>query len=489
MKNYIIYSLLIFVSIGFTACETDFLDKNPKDKLSSTEFWKSKSDLDMALTAVYASAQGGGGIVSYGMPNLDVLTDNAYGQHNYWSSQTFVQGNISPSTEGYITDLYNTCYQGITRVNIFLDKLKSYQGTDVDSNEKLLYEAEARFFRGYYYYLLYFGYGAVPVITEPLTLDSQDQPKATAQQVLDQSLSDIDFAIANLSTALYPDAAGHAVKTSAQALKLRVLMYAAYDHTGSVNTEVLTQARDVALDLMSSGYSLDPNYEDVFRDGTQESSPEIMFSIKFLAPDNATPMDQWYGDWLVVSPLENLVNAYEVGDLRLEKSIFEDVVEINGDTHSPSNDDPTGFGLKKFLSPGLMPYGYSTQSQQDWVMLRYAEVLLSYAEAQNELVGPDQSVVDAMDAIRNRAGLSNLPTGLTKDDMRELIRQERRIELAFEGIRYYDLKRWRIAEDVLNNVTDGILSYFFEERFYLWPLPQTEIDKSQGVLEQNPDYL
>src|SRR5690606_25295983 len=294
---------------------------------------------------------------------------------------------------------------------------------------------------------------------------------------------------ANLSTALYPDAAGHAVKTSAQALKLRVLMYAAYDPSWGVNTEVLTQARDVALDLMSSGYSLDPNYEDVFRDGTQESSPEIMFSIKFLAPDNATPMDQWYGDWLVVSPLENLVNAYEVGDLRLEKSIFEDVVEINGDTHSPSNDDPTGFGLKKFLSPGLMPYGYSTQSQQDWVMLRYAEVLLSYAEAQNELVGPDQSVVDAMDAIRNRAGLSNLPTGLTKDDMRELIRQERRIELAFEGIRYYDLKRWRIAEDVLNNVTDGILSYFFEERFYLWPLPQTEIDKSQGVLEQNPDYL
>lgn len=489
MKNYIIYSLLVFVSLSLISCDTELLDRNPKDKLSSSEFWKSKSDLDMALTAVYASLQDGGGIVSYGLPNLDVLTDNAYGQHNYWNSQTFVQGNISPSMGGYVTDLYNTCYKGIARVNIFLEKLADYQGTDIDANAKANYEAEARFIRGYFYYQLYFAFGAVPVVTEPLTLENQNQPKASAEEVLGQSMSDIDFAIANLPTVLYPDGGGHAVKTSAQGLKLRLLMYTAYDTSGAVNTQILTQARDLALELMGSGYSLDPNYEDVFRDGTQEASSEIMFSIKFLAPDNATPMDQWYGDWLVVSPLQNLVDSYEAGDLRFEQSIFEDVVEIDGDTHTPSNNDPTGYGLKKFLSPGLMPYGYSTQSQQDWVMLRFGEVLLSYAEAQNELVGPDQSVVDAIDAIRDRAGLVSLPIGLTKDDMRTRIRQERRIELAFEGIRYYDLKRWRIAQEVLNNVSDGILSYHFEQRFYLWPLPQTEIDKSRGVLEQNPDYL
>jgi hypothetical protein len=320
-------------------------------------------------------------------------------------------------------------------------------------------------------------------------LENQIQPKSPAQEVLNQSLSDIDFAIANLSQSLYPDNAGHAVKTSAQALKLRVLMYTAYDQTGSPNTEILTQARDLALEIMNSGYSLDPTFENVFRDGTQEDSGEIMFSIKFLAPDNSTPMDQWYGDWLVVSPLQNLVDDFEEGDLRYEKSIFEDIIDINGNIHSPSNDDPTGYGLKKFLSPGLMPYGYSTQSQQDWVMLRYAEVLLSYAEAQNEIVGPDQSVIDAVDAIRERADLQGLADGLNKEEMRAQIRHERRIEFAFEGMRYYDLKRWRIADEVLNNVTDGVLSYHFEDRFYLWPLPQTEIDKSQGVLEQNPDYL
>lgn len=489
MKKYIIYSFLVFIGFSMGGCETDFLDKNPKDRLSSSEFWKSKSDFDMALAAVYSSTQGGGGVVSYGMPNWDVLTDNAYGQHNYWSSQTLVQGNISPATGGYITDMYNTCYKGITRVNLFLDQLANYQGDDINAETKSQYEAEARFIRGYYYYLLYFSYGAVPITTEPLNLDNQDQPKSSAEEVLNQSMSDIDFAIANLSQTLYPDSGGHAVKTSAQALKLRVLMYTGYDQTGSPNVEVLTQARDLALAIMNSGYELDPTFEDVFRDGTQEDSPEIMFSIKFLAPDNSTAMDQWYGDWLVVSPLQNLVDSFEEGDLRYEKSIFEDIIDIDGNIHSPSNDDPTGYGLKKFLSPGLMPYGYSTQSQQDWVMLRYAEVLLSYAEAQNELMGPDQSVVDAVNAVRDRADLEGLPEGLNKTDMRDQIRHERRIEFAFEGMRYYDLKRWRIADEVLNNVTDGVLSYYFEDRFYLWPLPQAEIDKSQGVLEQNPDYL
>ncbi|HLT51707.1 MAG TPA: RagB/SusD family nutrient uptake outer membrane protein, partial [Arenibacter sp.] len=293
---------------------------------------------------------------------------------------------------------------------------------------------------------------------------------------------------ANLPDALYADGGGHAVKTSAQALKLRVLMFAAYGDTGTADTGLMTQARDLALEIMGAGYDLSPNFEDVFQDATQEGNPEIIFSIKFLAPDNATEMDMWYGDWVVISPLQNLVDAFEPSDPRLEKTIYTNEVNFDGNIHNPSNGTPTGYGLKKFLTPDLMPYGYSTQSQQDWVLLRYADVLLMYAEAQNELVGVDQSVYDALNEIRGRVGMPDIPTGLTKDPMREVIRHERRIELAFEGLRYYDLKRWRIAEEVLNNISDGLLTYTFEERFYHWPLPLAEIDKSHGVLEQNPDY-
>ena len=174
---------------------------------------------------------------------------------------------------------------------------------------------------------------------------------------------------------------------------------------------------------------------------------------------------------------------------RLQHTIFvEDVDWGNGNIHTPSNDGPTGYGLKKFLTPGLIPYGYSTRSQQDWVLLRLADVLLLQAEIENELNGPSMVAYEAVDAVRSRVDMPALPAGLSQAEMRDRIRHERRIELAFEGSRYYDLKRWRIAEQVLNNVEDGVIPYHFEERFYHWPIPQSEIDKSDGTLTQNPDY-
>ena len=111
-----------------------------------------------------------------------------------------------------------------------------------------------------------------------------------------------------------------------------------------------------------------------------------------------------------------------------------------------------------------------------------------YAEAQNEIAGPDETVYNAMNAIRDRVDLPGLPQGLSKEEMRERIRHERRIELAFEGLRYIDLKRWHIAGEVLNSVTDGNLPYHWEDKFYHWPIPQDEIDKNHGTLVQNPDY-
>lgn len=492
MKKYIYYTFIGLISIGFCGCETDFLDKQPLDQLSAEEFWQSESDFEMALTGIYGSLQNGflwddfGGVLAAGTPNLDVLTDNAFGQHNNWSSQAIVQGNLSPSTGGYINEIYNISYQGIARANILLEQLEQYEGTDMDAQTQTTMEAEAKFIRGYYYYLLNFFYGSVPVVTEPLTLENQIQPKSSSEEVLNQSLSDLDFAIGNLPEGMYNG--GHAKKSSAQAIKLRALMYAGYDDNGNPDMEVLTQARDLALEVISAGYSLDPNFEDVFRTGTQEGNPEIIFSIKYLAPNNVNRMDIMWGDWVGVAPLPNLVNSFEEGDPRLEHSIFVDEMEFNGIVQVPSNNVPTGYIVKKFLSPDLIPFGYATPSEQDWVVMRYADVLLLYAEAQNELNGPDESVHNAINTVRNRVDMPDVPEGLSQDEMRETIRHERRIELAFEGLRYYDIKRWRIAEEVLNNVTDGIIDYQFEERFYQWPLPQNEIDKSQGELEQNPDY-
>jgi hypothetical protein len=142
----------------------------------------------------------------------------------------------------------------------------------------------------------------------------------------------------------------------------------------------------------------------------------------------------------------------------------------------------------KFLDPANLPFGFSTLSQQDAVVLRFGEVLLMYAEAQNEIAGPDPSVYDAMNTLRSRVQMPGFPAGYTKEKMRDRIRHERRVELAFEGLRHYDLIRWHIAGEVLNAVKDSKVPYHFEDKFYRWPLPQTEIEKSAGVLIQNPNY-
>lgn len=485
MKRSLIYALLA-VAFAFGGC-SDFLDKNPTDQLSSALFWKSKADFDNALTAVYGTMQTSQ--YSSGAPNMDALTDNGYGQHNYYGSSGIVQGNVFPSSGGYISDVYITSYRGIARSNIFLQKLEEYEGDDISPETKAKMAAEAKFVRGFYYFQLYQAYGSVPLVTVPLDFETQFQEKVSKSMIFGQVVADLEEAISALPDVPYYSGGGHAVKSSAQALLLRAYMFDGFVGKNSPNTENLLKAKVLSDDLMKGDYRLVDDYTSVFQANSQEGNGEIIFSIKFLAPDNSTAMDQWYGDWLVVSPLQNLVDEYESGDLRLGQTIFDDIVDWgDGKTHTPSNGRPTGYGVKKFLTPELIPYGYATRSEQDWVLLRFGDVVLMDAELENELSGPTAEVYASVNAIRNRSGLGDLPAGLSREEMREKIRHERRIEMAFEGLRYYDLKRWKIAGEVLNNVTDGVVPYHFEEIFYEWPLPQSEIDKSNGVLIQNENY-
>lgn len=486
MKKILIYTLVIsMVMLG--SC-SDFLDKNPTDQLSSALFWKSRADFDNALTAIYGAMQSE--YYAAGAPNWDALTDNGYGQHNYYGSNGIVQGNIFPSSGGYISDIYRSSYQAIARINIFLENLEGYAGSDLTESDKQRLGAEAKFVRGFFYFQLYQAYGSVPVVTVPLDFETQFQAKSPKNEVFAQVVSDLESAIASLPDIPYYNGGGHAVKTSAQALLVRAYMFDAYDSKNTPNVELMAKAKVLSDELVTtSGYKLAEDFTSVFQAGSQEGNEEIIFSIKFLAPNNSTAMDQWYGDWVVVSPLPSFVDEFEAGDQRLSQSVFSDFVDWgDGATHSPSNNRPTGYGVKKFLTPDLIPYGYATRSEQDWVLLRYADILLMDAEIENELSGPSEAVYSAINAIRNRSGLGDLPSGLSQDQMRERIRHERRIETAFEGLRYYDLKRWKIAGEVLNTVEDGIIPYNFEEKFYEWPLPQSEIDKSNGVLVQNENY-
>lgn len=482
MKKY--KYLLFALGLSLSGCS---IDREPLDQLSQNQFWQNQNDFDLAMTAIYGKLQTG--MFSAGTPDWDLITDNAYGQHNSNSCRDILTGEISPSTGGFIPGVYSNAYSGIARVNIFLKQLETYNGNFLDKTTIDSYVGQAKFMRAYYYFMLYACYGDVPLVKEPLDLNNFIQPKVSAQEILEFVYEDLDNSINLLASTVYASGKGRVVKSSAQALKLRVLMYTGYNANGTANTAILSQARSLASEIMNSGYQLSPKFENIFRDSEQEGNPEIIFSVKFLAPNNYTSMDQWYGDWVGVSPLPNFIALFEQGDLRKDLSIFKDEVDFGtGKIHRPSNNMPTGYGMKKFLTPENIPYGYATRSAQDWVLLRYAEVLLNYAEAENEVSGPISGVYNAINAIRKRADLNELPLGLSKEQMREAIRKERRIELAFEGIRYFDLKRWHIAGQILNAVNDGIIKYRFEDKFYLWPLPQAQIDRSQGKLIQNKDY-
>ena len=503
-KKYILlFAALLLV---FDSCKKDPLNLNPPDQIATTTFFKQKSDFDEALAAVYASMQTEE--FSYGMGFRDCLTDDAYNQFNSGNVTSIDQGDLSATIGGYQQAIYDDAYTGIARVNNFLQQLAAYKNADITDAIRKQYTGEVMFVRAFMYYQLYTIYGDVPLVTQTLTLATEKQPKVPAAQILAQIESDLNYGITNLSPQPYISNYGHACASSAQALLARVLIFAAYQGTGTVDPTMMTQVRDLCKAVVPQ-YSLDPTYINVFRDATQATSKEVIFTINFLAPNNTAPWDLYYGNYDACAPYENMVDDYECTDglpwgtspltdkvntfnnrdPRLSVSIFKGFVDWgNGNTYVPANPVPTGYGTKKFLEPKNIPYSFSTLSQQDAVILREAEVMLMYAEAENEISGPDATVYQLTTAIRARSGMPAYPAGLSQADMRQRIRHERRIELAFEGLRHFDLIRWHIAGPTLNGLNTGVITFNWQDKFYEWPLPQTEIDKSGGVLVQNPSY-
>ena len=344
----------------------------------------------------------------------------------------------------------------------------------------------------YCYYLLYMFYGEVPYVDEPLTLETQNKPKNTLDEVYSKLIADLQTAIDKMDEQTYKESGGHATKGAAQGLKARVLMFHAYGDDGNI-----AHREDVeeAYQLLESikGYSLDESYADMFRPANQEASDEIIFSIKFLAPNSYHDFDNYYGNYGSMNPVENLTADYEEGDIRLHETIaFDDVYQWEGGEVINLSKSNNGKRMIKWLRPVLTQSDFWNQterSEQDIVILRWGELLLLKAEAANELGLP--GAADMVNEIRDRAGLSPLPEGLSQAEMREAIRHERRVETPFELIRYYDMRRWKIMDKLNGLVLDpdysNIIPAWSKAHEY-FPLPQGQIDFSNGVLVQNPNY-
>lgn len=538
MKKIINIMLVAIVLGGTTSC-ADFLQKDPPSSPSQSIYWQKKSDFVSALAGCYSVVTNeNSSVLGDRLPCFDGLSDNAntqYDEGTYGKSRTIAQGDLTSYSGGFASDIYSLCYKGIARVHLVMEQLSAYTKTDISADEKKTMLAECKALRGYFYSMLFQCYREVPLVTELLTMDNMYQPKASREQIYTQIIKDYNEAISELPDVTYSDPTmmGHITPSAVRGLKARVMMFNGYKDgvaDAAAMKEVLTVLEGV------KGYTLASRTRDNFVPSMQLACPEIMWSVRYLAPNVTNSMDLYYAAWNTLSTTRDLINAFECTDglkwgespltvkvdesliyttdgskkddmIKERQKLFENrdrrLLESVSQTGilrftEPEFPNPvytnsqcnTGFGCLKLIQPMATAPGYETISDADVIIMRYAHILLMIAEAENEANGPTAKAYDAVNAIRLRSAQPALPTGLSKEQMRERIRQEWRVETCFEGLRYFQMKQWNII-DKLNGMTDPgepLYKKKFMSAFMFFPLPQSEIDKAAGVLVQDPNY-
>ncbi len=413
--------------------------------------------------------------------------------------------------------------------------------------------AEAHVLRAYYYFELIKRYGGVPLITtiqQPADAQGDYPQRASYDEIVDFIVKEIDdyknALQPNWTTSPFTANNGRITVGAALAIKARVLLYAASPLNNPSNSVTKWQraaaAANEALifaqrtDDAGGKNGLAQDYRQYFLGNNTLVSPETILAQRFY-PDASMEINNYpittVGGGSGVTPSDNLVAAYEYKgapdpgdpyanrDPRLAATIVTNNSTWNGRTINQApggtddmavrNTSKTGYYLKKFLNDGLdpqRPVGFP----HHWPLFRYSGLLLEYAEAMNEAYGPDNNngysltARGAVNIIRNRPGVG-MPAIIAagQSEFRNAVKQERRIELAFEGHRFWDLLRWKDAETVMNQPIYGVavmgsspnFTYtrkvvqnriFDANKMYLYPLPQSEIAISNGKLIQNPNW-
>lgn len=525
--------------IGIGSCD---VDRIPETQLSDPSFWRNENDLKLAANYLYTY-----------LPSLPVTSD-------IWSDDAFGKAP-DPISDGTriapATDVgYNSPYRLIRAANNIIEKAPRALESGTEAAVVDRYIAEARFFRAWAYFSLVQRYGDVPLILE--ALDEEDEklyaPADPREDIVAAIYADLDEAAENLP--LPSDIGGgdygRVSKTTAFAFKSRVALFegtrAKYHGYGNPQNH-LTLAKEAAEACMNSGeHGLFASYFDLYQyagEGPQNKenilvrqygvnvSESILShtSQRTLETGASNPTKALADSYLMIdglpkdkSPLysqpEEIMDVFENRDPRMLATFFKEGDEYIGT--QPTFNVPnlsfqrTGFANRRYAN---LTDWQNSRSYIDYAVIRYAEVLLNYAEAVYELNGSitDEELDKSINLLRERAGVTKLDNTFASAnglDMLAEIRRERRVELALEGFRYWDLIRWKIAEDVLPQ--DVLGNYFFEDEFgsdvtpnvnedniivlqaaenrsfdpdrdYLWPLPINELGLNPA-LEQNPNW-
>jgi len=497
-KRYFLLPALMALLL-FSGCKK-FLDKEPQGLLTQEDFPKTPADALQATNACYESIREWY-YNSGGYPILDIMSDDARKGSNP-SDQSNTIGPydyfaITPTQDG-LDRWWSSLYVGVKYTNVViqngLDKI------NMDNSLKNRYIAEAKFHRGLIYFDFVRAWGGVPIVTTttpPLKL-----PRSSVDAVYSLIIDDLIFAAENLPLNYGGSDKGRATSGAAKSLLARVYLFR---HDLSKND--YANAEKYAMEVISSGqYGLEPDFIDA--NGVNgQNGIESIYEVGALQVEGTNNGGNQYANtqgvrgnpnrgWGFNRPTIDLRNSFEEGDPRLKGTIIDLGDVVDGDTilGDPSTPDVTKDGqgnvievecyTRKIWVPGD---NVATQWGHHRRLIRYADVLLMAAEALNEN-NKQADALNYLNMVRARARQGNnsiLPdiTTTNKDELRDIILNERRHELAMEGWRFWDLIRTAgKAKQILEPLG------FVAGKNELLPIPQSEIDISQGILTQNPNY-
>lgn len=473
--------------ITFQGCKKSFLDVNPAGNVAASQFWRNQADATQAVSAMYANLHEWSNI-AFAPIAVESMGSDDVNKGSTPPDAAFMNDfhNFSANSgEGQISDFWGGEYKTINFANQILDNVP---GIAMDDALKARYLAEAKFIRAWCYFRLVRAFGDVPLrLSVPKDASEYNiprTPKAMVWAAIETDLTDA----AGVLPQSYPAAdVGRITKGAALALHAKAAMYQ------QKWADVLTYTNQV----MALGYSLFPNYEQMFRTNNKNNSESIFEIQCMLVPNNPDASNSQYsqvqgvdgitgGGWGFNVPSADLAAAYEAGDPRRDATIiFRGETTPEGDV-IPASGNSSMYNQKSYVPFSQYVSGFNEGCQQNKIALRYADVLLMNAEANNELGNSAEALV-SLELVRARArGANNaiLPKVTTTDQtaLRTAIWKERRVELALEFDRYFDVIR------------QGRAAAIFGPRGWkagkneVWPLPQNEIDLSAGTLTQNPGY-
>lgn len=551
----IFYFLLLTALITTFGCKK-LLDKLPLDSPSSASFFNNKTEVDMGIMGCYSRITNRISLKG-AMPWIVSLDCTADINWNRDASAIGSLGNGTAASDNATTqNAWSDFYAVIARTNFLLDNIGNAEKT-VDSRYIQQVIAEARFIRAYSYFYLIGFFGDVPLITKSISLEESEMPRTAKEAIVDWILNEMDEVASDLP--LYYD--GH----SGRATNVAAYFLKAYTALCDGRWKVASDAAKKAMDM--GHYKLETDYAKLFT-YAGENSLETIFSMQYQRGVNTHIIFRQFGSRLVAgvsnevptqamvdsyecvdgltidkSPLYNPTSPYENRDPRLAMTIavpgtiymgiqFEthpDSLQVWNYNVSPpkriNNTDATNtyatftsYLWRKWMN--IEDLNFTQENEGNIILMRYTELLLIYAEAKIESNDIDQSVYDALNAVRNRAGMPSVPAGSTQDFFRSVLRRERKVELAMEGRRLFDIRRWKIAEKVMNgprygnSKTDFLVSppsfdentspdysnipnknilriietmVFDPSKHYLWPINPVELQTNPALI-QNPKW-